>query len=86
MPEGPADAPVELKEDEEALTVALFLAMGTQWRTAGMAGVRVGLDYSQIDATAQLCGVEMSPARFGQLREMEIEALTSWSEQRARDT
>lgn len=63
----------------------LFLAMGTQWRTAGMAGVRVGLDYSQIEPTARLCGIAIEPRvpLFLHLRELEAESLKSWSEQAA---
>lgn len=60
----------------------LFLAMGTQWRWAGM-GHRVGLDYSMIEVTAKMTGIEVEPREplFVQLREMEQAALEVWAEQ-----
>ncbi len=80
-------APIELAEDEEGRAVTVFLAMDTQWRQAGMAGVATGLDYNAIAATADLAGVSLAPkpAFLRDLKILEEEALKSWSEQRARD-
>lgn len=62
----------------------LFLALGTQWRWAGM-GERVGLDYSAIAPAAALAGVEPDATVFAQLRLMEAEALDALAERRRRE-
>ncbi len=56
-------------------TVALFSALATQWRHAGMTGIRVGLDYRAIPPTAQAMGIELTRELFEGLRVMESEAL-----------
>jgi hypothetical protein len=66
---------LELVEDDEGSSAVLFLALGTQWRTAGMAGVLTGLDYAAIRPTAELIGVPLTPERFLDLRTMEAEAM-----------
>jgi hypothetical protein len=65
-----------------AETVALFVALGSQWRV-GMSGA-TGLDYCAIRATAGWLGVEMDRERFDDLRTMEAAALSAMAE--ARDT
>lgn len=37
--------------------VNVFIAMSTQWRTAGMVGVPTGLDYSALPTVMGLCEV-----------------------------
>lgn len=57
--------------------VNVFIAMLTQWRRAGMAGERVGLDYGVLPEVMRLCGVP--PARraevFEDVRVLEDAAL-----------
>lgn len=57
----------------------VFMAMGTQWLTAGMAGMRYGLNYAVLPTVAELTGVELSPDVFLDIRTMEAEALSAWS-------
>lgn len=68
-------------------SVALFMAMGTQWNwaSAGMAGAfRLGLKYEVVDATAAGIGISLplAPMIFGDLRVMESEALKAWARRR----
>lgn len=58
-------------------SVALFFAMGTQWRWAAVGSgiLRVGMDYSALPAVAQASGVEIAPRVFADLRVMEGEVL-----------
>lgn len=60
---------------ENRAAVLLFVALGTQWRRAGVDGIRVGLDYTAIGPTAGLMGQEMSPRLFADLRTLEQAAL-----------
>jgi hypothetical protein len=60
---------------DEADTAQLFLALGTQWRRHAMTGMCLGLDYGVIQPTAQMLGIELSTARFLDLRMMEQAAL-----------
>lgn len=60
----------------------LFLALSTQWRLAGMSGVRVGIDYSAVEPTARLIGVALDREVFLDLRAMELEALQTLTDQR----
>lgn len=86
----PAPEPVELDEDDEGRAAALFLALDTQWRWTGSGmvagnggfGVRIGLDYTAIAPTA--AGLELVVDRrvMLDLRAMEAEALTTFSEAR----
>ena len=57
--------------DDNAATVQLFDALLSQWRFAGMQGIRVGLDYTAIEPTARMLDVELGPMRFQELRLME---------------
>lgn len=66
-------------------SVAVFMAMGTQWRwtSAGMAGLfRTGLDYAALPVTADGLDVKMTSAVFSDIRTMEREALSYWSAKR----
>jgi hypothetical protein len=66
--------PLDVWDDnEQALLV--FLESSTQWRYAGMEGARVGLDYAGVRSVIALLGVPETPALFGDLRDMEHEAL-----------
>lgn len=71
-------------EDNRA-AAELFLALSTQWRTAGMDGVPTGLDYAAIPATARMRATKMTPALFADIRLMEHAALDAWAEQRRRE-
>ncbi len=62
--------------------VELFLALSTQWRSAGMAGVRVGIDYAAIEPTLRLTGREGSPELFADLQVMEGAALEEMASRR----
>lgn len=69
---------------ENRHAVVLFEAMRTQWRS-GFGGP-TGLDYSVLPALFQLHNVKRSERRklFEDVREMEIEVLTMFAEQRVR--
>lgn len=60
--------------------VALFFAMGTQWRV-GPAGV-TGLDYAALKPCADALEIKMTPATMCDVRELEAEALRAWSAKR----
>lgn len=59
----------------------LFMGMATQWKTAGMAGIRTGLDYNALPLVAASLGVAcpLSTQTFNDLRAMEAEAMSVWS-------
>lgn|GEM_PF-1756948 len=76
--------PVEMDAEDEGLAASLFLALGTQWRTAGMAGTMQGLDYQAIEPTARLIGIEPKPRLLLHLQTMEAEALKCFAEQAKR--
>ena len=60
----------------------LFLAVQTQWRTAGMAGIRTGLDYQGVDAAIRMMGLQGDSAElFDGIRTMEYEALSVFAEE-----
>lgn len=54
--------------------VRVFVAMGTQWRRAGMAGVPVALDYAALPAVAGALGIAPSEDLIARLRMMEATA------------
>ncbi len=58
----------------------LFLALQTQWRHAGMAGLPTGLDYAAIEPALRLMGMAPSPQLFADLRVMEDAALVALHE------
>ena len=60
---------------DDAPIVALFFALGTQWLRHGYTGARMGLDYRAIQPTAELAGIEITPATLPGLRVMEDAAL-----------
>ena len=63
-----------LPENWDALMA--FLAMGTQWRTAGMSGIRTGLDYSAVPATLDMMGFgKRTQELFPKLRILEYAAV-----------
>jgi len=62
-------------------TVTLFAALSTQWRHAGLTGVRIGLDYQAIEPTARMLGITLNPNIFSGLRVMEMEALAAMREE-----
>lgn len=72
------EAQIELSRDEGD-SLAVFLAMDTQWQRHAMTGLRLGLDYSQIEPTARMLGIEMSAQRFLDLRAMEDAALAQFA-------
>lgn len=49
----------------------LFLAMGTQWRRAGMVGLPVGLDYRPLEMVAGALSVAIDAALLRRLRVLE---------------
>ena len=75
----------QLKADDEARAARLFLALGTQWKMAGMAGIPTGIDYQAIEPAARLLGIELTAAVFDDLRMMEAEALLAQAEIRERN-
>ena len=83
----PPDEParlLELGEDDEGPAIGLFCALDTQWHTAGLAGVRTGLNYAAIEPTARLLGIAVTPRTFLDLKIMEHEALKVQAERLAR--
>lgn len=60
------------------------MGMATQWRTAGMTGARIGLDYNILEPVARSLGigVPLDTQTFNDIRLMEAEALNNWSKKR----
>lgn len=77
--------PVEVFPDN-LTTVNVFIAMSTQWRTAGMDGVRTGLDYAALPGVLRLMSVKRSEWTevFEGVRVMEEVALSKLREQNKR--
>lgn len=73
---------------ENERPLVLWFELSTQWRHAGMDGVRVGLDYAAALALVQSrpgLGSRRSRWRcFEDLRAMEAASLDEWAQQRAR--
>ncbi len=65
--------------DDEGQSFALFAALDTQWLRHAMTGLRLGLDYGQIEPTARMLSIEMSAQRFLDLRVMEAAALAEFA-------
>lgn len=78
------DAVIEIVEDDQDI-VALFMALGTQWRVHPMSGYRLGLDYAAIRPTAELLGFAINPAIMADLRAMEGAALDEWARKASRE-
>ncbi len=70
---------IEIHADD-AGTVALFFALGTQWHRHPFSGHRTGIDYSAIRPTAELIDVALSPATLPALQEMEHAAIAVFAE------
>lgn len=64
-----------LPENWEA--VQLFLKCGTQWRLAGLAGVRTGLDYCAVESVMRMTGTEDTSDALWRLQLIEDEALSA---------
>ncbi len=52
-------------------TLMLFVAMATQWRRAGMAGMPAGLDYAALPVVAAALGMTLDAELLARLRAME---------------
>lgn len=72
---------IELAPDE-ATAFSLFAALGTQWTRHAMTGLRLGIDYSVIPATAQMMDIVMTPGLLLDLRIMESAALDEFAKVR----
>ncbi len=66
--------------------VQLFVALGTQWRRAGMTGARSGLDYGAIAPTAALVGIEATADTMRRLQILENRVLAIDARRRAKRT
>lgn len=53
----------------------MFLAMGTQWRRAGMGGVPTGLDYAALPAVCRAHRQHLDAALLGRLQVIEVAAV-----------
>lgn len=53
----------------------MFLAMGTQWRRAGMGGVPTGLDYAPLPAVCRALRVRLDAGLLGRLQVIEVAAV-----------
>lgn len=58
--------------------VEIFIDLSTQWRRAGMSGVRTGLDYSVLPAVLAIRGIPKKqwPVVFDDVRVMESAVLS----------
>ena len=62
--------------------VECFVALSTQWRTAGQEGARVGLDYAAIPPVAAMLGHDAGRDLFQRLQVLEFEALEVFARSR----
>lgn len=60
--------------------VNVFLACGSQWRHAGMAGLPTGLDYDGVESAMRLMGEDSNPGLFADIQAMEQAALAVFAE------
>jgi hypothetical protein len=60
--------------------VMLFLKCCTQWRHAGLAGIRTGLDYSAVDVVMRHTDIKDPQDAFWRLQQIESEALAALAE------
>jgi len=60
----------------------LFLAVQTQWRIAGMAGVPIGLDYAALPVAARALRLRLDAGLLRRLQVIEAEALSAMAERR----
>lgn len=75
----PASDELEIGPDETD-AVTLFFSLGSQWTVHAMTGVRLGLDYGRIPATAEMMRIAMTPALFDDIGVMERAALAAWAQ------
>lgn len=61
--------------DENWEAVTVLLAMGTQWRVAGLTGLPVGLDYAALPVVTAALAVDLDEDLLARLRVMEGAAL-----------
>jgi len=62
---------------------ALFCDAPWNWVSIGMAGIlRTNISRTELEASARLIGIEMTPAIFHDIRVMEDEAIKYWSRRR----
>lgn len=68
--------------EENARTVRAFLAIATQWRVAvGMGGmVRLGFDYTAVQAGLKLAKIKLKPREWQSLQIMEAAARDALNE------
>ncbi len=61
--------------------IEVFLACQTQWRVAGMTGIKTGLDYTAVDSVIRMMGKSDTAADlFADIRVMEYEALSVFAD------
>lgn len=78
LPDAPEVEDDEGVWEEHIPALSAFLSVSGQWRTrpTGMGGSRwVGLDYGAVRAGFDLAGLTVSPAVWGDIREIEAGAL-----------
>ncbi|MBX9727496.1 MAG: DUF1799 domain-containing protein [Sphingopyxis sp.] len=63
-------------------SIALFFALGTQWRVHPMSGARIGIDYTAVRPTAELLGLPLDADVMADLRSMEMAALDEFTKAR----
>lgn len=63
----------------------VFLSLATQWRRAGMEGVRTGLDYRALPVVAGALGIPADADLLARLRVLEGEALRVMGEEAERE-
>lgn len=65
-------------------SLLLWQAMRTQWRTAGMVGAYIGLDYAALAVVERRIGLPVSEQRqaFAGLQVFEAAQLAQWNEDR----
>lgn len=75
--------PIEVWPDNWP-AVELFVDLDTQWRRAGMAGERTGLDYTALPAVLGIRAIPKKkwPSLFDDLRVMEVAVLDYLNEKR----
>lgn len=79
----PAQAEAVRVWPENWPALRLFLAVSTQWRWAGLAGVPTGLDYAALPVAARALRLRLDEAMLARLRVMEGAWLEAALERRA---
>lgn len=63
--------------------LALFYDAPWNWVSIGMAGVvRTNIDRTQLESSARLLGINVTPEIFADIKAMEEQALLTWSRRR----